>query len=372
MTLTVETQAVASPPKVSREKHLPQLDGLRALAVCAVIIQHSLGRIGGRFLPFGGIGVRVFFALSGFLITGILLRERGVQASLHPAGHFYARRFLRILPLYFLVLGIAVAFDAGGIRDRWHWHVACLTNVYYAVHGQMVGPEASFWSLSVEEQFYLCWPWFMLLLPWRKLPYFIGAVILAGPIYRLIGVLAGWNVVAVTTFTFSSLDSLGLGALLALASDKMWTNPALRTKLVNAGFVLASILVPLVWVLSMTNRFPRASEVLFDAAGGTLGLWLVGRASIGFAGWFGQLLQHPIMRWIGVRSYGLYVIHGFMPGVASWILLKFMLRSSHAMEHLLAIPMTFLLAAISWTFYERPISRLKRLFPYYDRAPAAG
>jgi peptidoglycan/LPS O-acetylase OafA/YrhL len=230
MSNAVETPS-AEIPKISREAHMPQLDGIRALAVCAVLVQHFLGgNIGGRFLPFGSYGVRVFFVLSGFLITGILLRERGVKASFHPAGHFYARRFLRILPLYVMVLTVASAINVEGIRERLPWHAACLTNVYYALHGTFIGPEGAFWSLSVEEQFYLCWPWLMFFLPWEKLPYFIVAVILVGPIFRLGAILAGWNSVAVTTLTFACLDALGLGALLALVSDKRWLNPATREK----------------------------------------------------------------------------------------------------------------------------------------------
>ena len=101
MSETLESPVTREPAKVSRESHMPQLDGIRALAVCAVLVQHYFGGFGGRFLPIGGLGVRVFFALSGFLITGILLRERGVGKSLHPAGHFYARRFLAFCPCIF-------------------------------------------------------------------------------------------------------------------------------------------------------------------------------------------------------------------------------------------------------------------------------
>src|ERR1700752_5269649 len=120
-----------------RAHYMPQLDGLRAFAVGAVLIHHFFQppRIGG--VDFALLGVWLFFVLSGFLITGILLRSRDqVDYGGYPSGfvlrQFYIRRFLRIFPLYYLVLCVAATLDLGDARDTIVWHLAYMSNYLFA------------------------------------------------------------------------------------------------------------------------------------------------------------------------------------------------------------------------------------------------
>lgn len=150
--------------------HMKQLDGLRAIAVLSVLYYHFYSNA----LPFGIMGVRLFFVLSGFLITGILLQcrrlaETGGQSSLFTLRRFYIRRFLRIFPLFYLVLLVSAVINLQGFRDGLWWHAAYLSNVYFAAGGN-AGATIHFWSLSVEEQFYLIWPWLILYVPRAWLP----------------------------------------------------------------------------------------------------------------------------------------------------------------------------------------------------------
>src|SRR5262249_15573796 len=162
--------------------YVPQLDGLRAFAVGAVLIHHFFkpARIGG--VDFALLGVWLFFVLSGFLITGILLRLRDqVDHSGYPSGfalrQFYIRRFLRIFPLYYSVLFMAATIDLGDVRDTILWHLAYISNYLFATRQDWGSITAHFWSLSVEEQFYILWPVLILFAPRRLLLKLIISVI---------------------------------------------------------------------------------------------------------------------------------------------------------------------------------------------------
>src|SRR5215831_17608728 len=120
--------------------YMPQLDGLRAFAVGAVLIHHFFqpARVGG--VDFALLGVWLFFVLSGFLITGILLRSRDQLDHGQKRGrlirHFYARRFLRIFPLYYLVLALAATFNLSDVRDTLFWHLTYLSNYLFSTQQQ--------------------------------------------------------------------------------------------------------------------------------------------------------------------------------------------------------------------------------------------
>jgi peptidoglycan/LPS O-acetylase OafA/YrhL len=190
---------------------LPELDSLRAFAVLAVVWSHSSNiNIGIS----GFQGVLLFFVISGFLITGILLNARAAEASPWSVLYaFYARRFLRIFPIYYAVLFVALAVGFPSVRDAIGWHLAYLSNWYFAYQG--FDKVSHLWSLAVEEQFYLVWPWLVLLVPSAALPWIIGATILVGPISRLaIGLASGNDVAAwVTTPTVLARISHGLGCI---------------------------------------------------------------------------------------------------------------------------------------------------------------
>ena len=170
-----------------------------------------------RFLAGGQTGVDLFFVLSGFLITGILLNARGTP---HFLRNFYLRRALRILPLYYLVVGgyFAAGWIQAGFREtfsRMWWYFPYLQNVGMTFWPGQVGEPGHFWSLGVEEHFYLFWPCLVLLCAERHLPKILLVIIAAGAGFRmmLIPFVGETNI-----FWFSPcrLDALALGALLAV------------------------------------------------------------------------------------------------------------------------------------------------------------
>lgn len=182
--------------------------------------QHfALGQHWLSYLPLARFGVQLFFVLSGFLITSILLvaRERIARGEswLFELRQFYMRRVLKIFPLYYMVvLGCAI-FGISGFRGPLLWHFGYMTNIYNAVTGTWAEASAHLWTLSVEKQFYLFWPWVILLVSERWLLPVLTAIVAAAPLFRSLFVIFGWANMALYTLTPSSLDALGLGALLA-------------------------------------------------------------------------------------------------------------------------------------------------------------
>ena len=313
------------------------------MAVTFVMAFHFVPGV-DRYAPLGSIGVRLFFVLSGFLITRILLESRA-----WPAGHaltiFYARRALRIFPLFYLVLALAAVIDIGPVRQTIGWHVTYLTNIYLFERGSWHGSISHLWSLAVEEQFYLVWPIIMLTVSERRLPAIITATIVAAPITRL---LIGGPMNSV--LPASCLDSLGAGALLAL--------PATRQTMTRVGLVAGLPLLAVSLALRYAGFAGVPLEVALDLGVSLSAAWLVGRATGGFAGIAGRCLSVRPVVYLGTISYGVYLFHGFMPYVLGRYVVGFVDIAWPA-RALLLTAATIAIASLSWRFFEKPLLALK-------------
>lgn len=301
-----------------------------------------------RIAPLGSIGVRLFFVLSGFLITRILLEARD-----RPAGEalrtFYIRRGLRIFPVFYLTLALAALIGIGPVRQTIGWHVTYLTNAYLFMRGDWHGSISHLWSLAVEEQFYLVWPWLVLLMPTSRLTVTIVAMIALAPISRL---LVGGTMHSV--LPTSCLDSLGAGALLAL--------PAARPHIMRAGWFVGVPLMAFALILRAAG-WPTAVDVPLDFGVSLAGAWVVGRAINGFDGRAGWLLSRRPVIYIGTISYGLYLIHGFMPYVLGRYVEGFV-DMPWPWRAVLLVASTTMVAELSWRVFEKPILAMKeRLAP---------
>ena len=218
-------------------RHIAQLDGLRGLAVLLVLLAHSA--IAFTRVPslkwidsYGSLGVQLFFVLSGFLITGILLDSKGTPYFFR---NFFVRRGLRIYPLYYALLGFVV-FSGVVHRHGVHWwpYILYLSNFFGGI--TQPAPLGVAWSLAVEEQFYLLWPFIVSVLSLRSLERFCFATIICAPsCLRITGVLALHNTLpAVGCLGRGSPDSLpsrsdrflaSISSLLRLSSPS-WRQPA--------------------------------------------------------------------------------------------------------------------------------------------------
>ncbi len=201
-------------------KYIRQLDSIRAFAVFLVILSHWFSPYSAiNFFPNGAIGVDIFFVLSGFLITGILLENRKFAEANEfskstTVKNFYVRRVLRIFPVYYLFIFLLLIFHehtGTHIKSAFPYFVTYTSNYYFFNLQEWDGMLSHLWSLSVEEQFYLIWPWVMIFVR-RK--YFLHAVI----IFLCIGI-ATTNIFIhnniADLLTTTCFDSFGFGAFLA-------------------------------------------------------------------------------------------------------------------------------------------------------------
>jgi peptidoglycan/LPS O-acetylase OafA/YrhL len=379
---------------VRARQHLAPLDGLRGLAIVMVLFVHFIGDLAPRtpveralvkLANYGVWGVDLFFVLSGFLITGILHDDK---CSPHYLRSFYVRRTLRIFPLYFgillLLFGVLPALPIpypdglaqSAHEQTWLWTYTC--NVYLARQGAWALPYVShFWSLAVEEHFYLLWPWVVRALSTEAL---LG-VSLGGAVFalalRAALSLAGASDVALVVLTPCRIDALCIGAALALAVRAAGT---VRVAGLARRWILP--LAALVLLLSAWHTATRGllSSVVLPARGTLIAsffgaLLIVGvvapRASLA-----GRFFGARAMRALGKYSYGLYVFHG----VVAYALVEHgplpaleAALGSHLAAMLaqaaLGAGISLALAVASYELYEKQILKLKdRLAP--QEAPA--
>jgi peptidoglycan/LPS O-acetylase OafA/YrhL len=377
------------------ERHIPALDGLRGLAVILVIVCHVNWAYGGPFLagrvngPLGAlfgcgwVGVDLFFVLSGFLITGILYDAKGGDRYFR---NFYARRTLRIMPLYvaFLFVGIVVvprlpfAFCEGRAVSR--ADAASLALYYYnfrvaaTEHG--VSYFHPFWSLAVEEHFYLLWPpavWALSRRPLMRL-----CLVLAAGSFLLRSAVALSGAWVLTGFfvTPCRLDGLLAGSLVALA----WRDESDRARLRRwAGrLVLGSGGLLLGIALAQRGFLPDSSGLVVTVGVGGLAVLFAGLLVLAVeapeGGRARRFLESGGLRTVGKYSYAIYVFHSLILLVGARLLASVVDLPAYVAK---PAGVVWVLAAslgaawLSYHLFEKHSLRLKRFFEYHQPAPAA-
>jgi peptidoglycan/LPS O-acetylase OafA/YrhL len=301
---------------------MPELDTLRGLAVLGVLVYHSLywnvslavlPESTRRLLTFAGpgrLGVDLFFVLSGFLITGILLRSRSQQSYFK---RFYLRRALRIYPAYLLILLVLIIFRRSPLSFV-ILSLAYLSNLTTFFGVQIAYPVL--WSLAVEEHFYFLWPFLVRRLSKFALMAVCFGIIVLSPVSRLVGYYASLhktvNIFLCNEYTWNALDGLACGAALSI-----WLNGFVvaRRSLLIFSYALLAVAVAMwgtLWPFGIALRrsaLGAALEVVpwHFAFTATLGFFLL----IGTTKYKG-LVQSASLRFLGRISYGLYLYHLLM------------------------------------------------------------
>lgn len=353
------------------ESHVRAYDGIRGIAILLVLLRHvgedgPARRLGGAVaaaLNAGWLGVDVFFVLSGFLITGILLDARG-EGTRPAAGYFrnfYARRALRIFPAYYLFLAIVfvVGHPATPYGTWWYW--SYLSNALIARHGWPDGPweTGHLWSLAVEEQFYLVWPAIIALTPRRWLPGLCLWLIAAAVAMRVTLIHHGMPLAAYVLMP-SRADTLAIGALLAIVLKRGW-----HVRVPGLTVVTLGVLGALFVTHQLDHRLTIGGLVI-----GSLATSLLTAACIG------QVSDNRVLRraleWgplvsFGTYSYAIYLVQLPIRGAMDlWLGTRI-----DALPALLGVLTNLVVLAsvswgiawISWRVFERPILSLKRFVP---------
>lgn len=344
---------------MARSSYIPQIDGLRCLAMFLVIASHWLHiEFISYDLQTGKIGVELFFVISGFLITRILLGYKE-NAAFHlglSVKEFYLRRVLRIFPMYYLVIGLLIIFNTGNIRETWEWHVGFASNFLIYFQNEWLGPLTPLWSLAAEEQFYLIWPLLVLLVPKK---YFITTMIIMAVVgvgCRTILYLGPHAFLGSYVLMPCALDLFAAGGILAYMS--MFQEEKLKIVLKSK---LAWILVPLLAFAPLSLQIPQMGFtgyyfiVVFRLISALIGFFLVGNATYGIGGVGGKILSHKWVVYLGKISFSMYLFHNFIPG--------FYLGTPWPESEIARAPMylvsLIIISSASWFLIERPFQILK-------------
>lgn len=391
-----ERQQVHSGPRPSPLSHIPALDGLRAVAILLVIV-HNAGSVDGQLsgIPLrlwavlsnaGWAGVQLFFALSGFLITRILLESKGADGWLR---NFYVRRVLRIVPLYYTLLAVvffvaphvALLTPLAGHPTRsslWLW--AYLSN-WVSPFGGLPASLPHVWSLAVEEQFYLIWPFVVALFAEGTVALISIGLIVCALVAR-IGLHAALpiNVAheAAYTFTIARCDAIALGALVALAFRNKRAFAFIRPRAFAAMLVA---FVAVFCVMAIVHGLPAegtAAEVVEQPLVGVLSALMVfvcaaaviGPRDVGIRRTFVECLSNRWMLSIGKYSYAIYIFQTPVNEILHASVRRFLIDGSdtrrfaaHVLYSVVVFGISTVLALVSWKLIEQPFLSLKRFFP---------
>lgn len=364
---------------MSRVARIPELDGLRGIAIGLVLLWHLL------FLPLPGAresipwlelswsGVDLFFVLAGFLIGGILMDHREAK---NLFAVFYARRFWRIVPLYALLIGVyalwvEVLGPQASEMKGWSWlfserpplwvYLSLTQNLWSAWTG-LWGPHAvsATWSLALEEQFYLLFPWLVRWISPRRLPIILLSLIGAAVLTRTWILDAYANGPTLVHWLLPCRwDALGLGALLAWAlRDRSW-GVWLRTRAKYWPWV-AVVLTLGQWVLIQGRIVLFQREMVewgYTYLAINYAAWVL-VAATGSRTWGGAFLRTSWLQWLGVRAYGIFLVHMLLQGLCFGALRE----SAPTLESpadagimVLVLLLTLGVAQLSWVYFEAPL-----------------
>ena len=357
----------------SERIYYPALDGLRGVAILLVVFYHNFGFI--NYFFFGWLGVDLFFVLSGFLITDILLKTRNQPYYLK---NFYIRRVLRIFPLYYLSLIVffilfplfnVEALDLNYYVEHQIWFWTYLQNWLFIFQPAADDTAAlnHFWSLAVEEQFYLGWPFLILVFRRTKNLIYLLTVLLVSVI-TLRFVLWSYqieNLAYFNLYTFSRIDGICIGSLLAVLR-------LVKHEAVNRYFTLIvlglAVLNFLFYFFNKENQFSYpylaiAGYTTFAIIFGLLVNEVVERQDTVIS----RVLAFPCLRFFGNISYSLYVFHWplyllLAPFLRGWSEQHLRFLNASIMASLVSTLLAILLALLSFHFFEKKFLVLKNKF----------
>ncbi|HTZ11027.1 MAG TPA: acyltransferase [Candidatus Margulisiibacteriota bacterium] len=315
------------------DKRIPSLDGLRGVSILLVILGH-LSYLLPKRIPryftlfiYSNVGVIIFFVISGFLITTLLLNEKSSHRGQVNVRLFYIRRFLRIVPVNFLYICVILlcnkVFSLGYARSSF-WHAFTYT-VNFLGAPWILG---HLWSLSVEEQFYLFWPW-VTRLSFKAITGFAVAIIVYAPLVRVIFYLyPNWQFITLAPF-FRHADSLMIGCLLAISRHswpELWKSPLLKNRILCLFSIFT--IFSITFLSSISQLIRHHSGYLFVPLGTTIislcAAYIIASTTTDKKNILYSFLNHPLICYIGILSYSIYIWQqaflgeDYLPNTSLW------------------------------------------------------
>ncbi len=350
---------------------------MRFFAVASVMIGHWIAwDVQNKFVksvPWAH-GVFFFFVLSGFLITRILLKDKEkvakeLNTTKKTIFNFYMRRALRIFPLYFGIIFLLRNNRFEGIHETLPWLSTFTTNFLMYKKNALIGPYTHFWSLAVEEQFYLFWPLILIFINMKnflKASLVILSLSLLSRLYFSSFVTNNWT--GELYLTSNVMFALIIGAILSYI---FMYKKTIFQKISSNLFLLygAIILYILIYYLIINGKEHRFYSFLLDEVPFCLiSALIIGRGVAGNYKFIAKvILENKVLKHFGEISYGLYVFHLFAPPIFWGYISKWMSlhTDSKYTAWVLYFTFTVLAAEISYYFYEKPINSLKRFFNFF-------
>jgi peptidoglycan/LPS O-acetylase OafA/YrhL len=384
-TIVTPTPTAVASPSARRGKsfYRPELDVLRFFAFFSVFlyhfwrptelyVQHGVPRIvavlGNGLIQGGVFGVDLFFVLSAYLITELLLREKDECGSLDVRG-FYLRRILRIWPLYFFYIGLAL-LPIFNQRHGFTWHHAAafvlLAGNWSVIAWGWPSPSivVPLWTVSIEEQFYLAWPPIVRRLSRSGIAWAAVGMLVVSNATRIAMVALHGGMNSVWCNTFSRLDPIVAGILIALVLRGRIPNfnPVLRAVMLACGIVPLA-LVSNYWHIHEPQRLEWIPTLVgFPVVAVSCSLIMLAVLGV-------SLSMPRFLVYLGKISYGLYVYHPLGNLLSGEVMRVHSSFLQLALRPIAALATTVLLAAASYAFLEKPFLRLKQRFAHIDSRP---
>ncbi len=340
-----------------RIKVINQLDSLRAFAAFFVIVYHFLPHFHIGKFSIGWIGVDVFFVISGYLITAILLEQKEVIGNkILIIKNFIIKRALRLFPTYYLLITLFLVLSVAFGLFVWHpgnglYYYTYTQNILVFMEGGQGVQVNHLWTLAIEEQFYLVWPWLLIYIPNKWLIRGLSLVILFAFIFKSFSELEFLRML-----TFVHFDTLGGGALVALLLKEKGEQFFGGIKKTISIAVIISLTVLCLAEYYDWEYILTVLSVLVLSIGLLIGCYY------NFTGWFGTILNLSSLKYLGKISYGLYLFHQPVLYFLKLFVFKAHLQVNNYVLFSAAIIGTTLVAHFSYNLLEKRFLKLKTNF----------
>jgi len=336
---------------------IEQLDSLRALAAFSVVAFHFLNEFKIGFFHYGWIGVDIFFVISGYLITAILLEQKdSIDNKVLIIKNFIIKRALRLFPIYYLfisfffilmlTLGLYV-WDDG----NWYYYYTYTQNILFYLEGMKGIQLNHLWTLAVEEQFYLFWPVLTVFFSNKKLIFISICFILIGLSIKIFN-----NSEMIRMLTISNFDTLCSGALFALLLKEKKEGAFILINRFKNLLIIISIFGLVITVFYSLPSFVSVICIL------VLSVSLIVGCFYNFKGVIGIILNNASLKYLGGISYGIYLYHKPLPYFITLVARKTNFNINIYLQFALALGLTLIISYFSFNYIEKRFLNLKEKF----------